>query len=204
MQSQAAWPPSKARLLALARKPVGAGMDCNFNPQATLNLELKEEAMTNLATWSGACALGLASALLSSPAEAQVWEEICKEGNTCRVVGTRPIRYGADDKFRYGVATRVVHCNNDAFGDPAPNVLKHCYAYYTAEERANRKAAKDQGERIRALEEEVVALQGDLDKANAEIDGLYRELRRERRRDERRDARRRLFREQFGPFLLDR
>lgn len=152
----------------------------------------------------GVCAIALAGATFSFPAAAQNWTEFCSEGDTCDVLGTRPVRYGANGKFNYGVASRIVRCDDRTFGDPAPDATKRCSAYYTAEELVNLNASRDKDARIRALEQEVQATQAELEEANAELDELYRELRRDRRRDVRRERRGRPFREQFGPVIIER
>ncbi|HEV7255422.1 MAG TPA: hypothetical protein VGN97_20270 [Mesorhizobium sp.] len=132
-------------------------------------------------------------------AQAQVWERVCGEGEACPVLGSRAIRYGADGQYHYGVATRVVTCSNEVFGDPAPGVPKTCDGYYTAEERGlfEANAAKDQ--RIAALEEEARTIQAELDEAEREVERLQRALRRAERRGERGGVRL-----EFGPVYRER
>jgi hypothetical protein len=155
--------------------------------------------MNNLAKL-GLCLIPLSGFTASFPVLAQVWEPVCNEGHLCEVVGTRPIRYGAGEDFNYEVASGLVHCSDESFGDPAPGARKRCYAYYTAEEQDLRKAVAQKDDRIRLLERELQALQSELKDTNVEIEGLYRELRRERRRDARRDRRR----ERSGPIIIER
>jgi hypothetical protein len=140
-----------------------------------------------------------------SPALGQSWEQLCLEGASCKVHGTRPIRYGAEGRFNYGVATGSVQFEDKTFGDPTPNVSKRCDAYYTLEETATRKSLRSKDDRIRALEQELQAKQAQLDEVNAEVTELHRELR-DRRGDarDRRDLRERRGRDQFGPFIIER
>jgi hypothetical protein len=169
-----------------------------------LKLELVVEV--TMSRYSGYLGVGvalLALAVSPSPASSQVWERICQEGTTCTVSGTRPIRYGADGRFNYGVASGSVQCSNRTFGDPASNQSKNCYAYYTAEEIANRQQTRNKDERIRALEQEVQAVRAELAEANAELEDLYREFRRDRRRPGRREGQGPGRREQLGPFIIE-
>jgi hypothetical protein len=153
--------------------------------------------------------LGIGIVLLAltanpSPASSQVWEQICSEGTTCPVSGTRPVRYGADGRFNYGVASGSVHCSDRTFGDPTANRSKSCYAYFTADEIATRHQIRNKDERIRALEQEIQATRAELDEANAELEDLYREFRRERRRPARPERQGPVRRDQFGPFIIER
>jgi hypothetical protein len=130
----------------------------------------------------GICTALLAPVLFTSSASAQVWEETCREGETCTVPATRPIRYGLEGLFNYGVASGTFQCNSRTFGDPAPNRRKSCYAYFTADELAGRQRERNKDQRIRTLEQEVQTLRADLSEANLELEDLYRELRRNRPR----------------------
>jgi PelA/Pel-15E family pectate lyase len=50
-----------------------------------------------------------------------------KERSNCSASGPRVIRYGANDKYVYQVATDKVYCGNNVFGDPIRGVEKTCY-----------------------------------------------------------------------------
>lgn len=144
-----------------------------------------------------ACVILQAGLTVASPVVAQVWERVCSEGEVCKVLGTRPLRFGTSNKYTYGVATGAVTCTADIFGDPAPGTPKRCEAYYTAQEKAVLTAIKEKDDRIQELEQEVESTRAELDAVNEEAEQLYRELRRDRRREQRRGVRV----EQFRPGL---
>ncbi len=66
-----------------------------------------------------------------APAPASGWVTCANEGGTCTVPGTRPVRYGARDKYRYGTVTGSIACTNAVWGDPIVGVAKTC-AYVPA------------------------------------------------------------------------
>lgn len=49
------------------------------------------------------------------------------ENQTCNFTGTREVRYGANDSYKYKVTSEGVACSNAVFGDPAPSAVKSCY-----------------------------------------------------------------------------
>jgi serine protease len=49
------------------------------------------------------------------------------ERNNCSFSGTRVVRYGANGRYKYKVATDGVSCSNDVFGDPTPGTRKACH-----------------------------------------------------------------------------
>jgi|GEM_PF-1596262 len=49
------------------------------------------------------------------------------EGETCRFTETREVRYGAQGKYSYAVATGSIGCNTQNFSDPILGVAKACY-----------------------------------------------------------------------------
>ena len=60
------------------------------------------------------------------------WVFCANENETCVFTGTRDVRYGSDGLYAYDTATDGVPCTNAVFGDPAPNVAKHCDSKGTA------------------------------------------------------------------------
>lgn len=63
----------------------------------------------------------------SQPASAGEWIACAGENQTCKVPGTRMVRYGVDDQWSMKKATDRIQCSNDIFGDPAPGKSKACY-----------------------------------------------------------------------------
>lgn len=61
------------------------------------------------------------------PAYADEWIACAGENQTCKVPGTRMVRYGVGDQWSLKKATDRIQCNNDIFGDPAPGRGKACY-----------------------------------------------------------------------------
>lgn len=57
---------------------------------------------------------------------AAMWSPCGTEGSYCSFSGTMQVRYGANGKYAYQIATGSVACNNDTFGDPAYGVTKTC------------------------------------------------------------------------------
>jgi hypothetical protein len=51
------------------------------------------------------------------------------EGSTCQTPGPSDIAYGAAGSFTYSYFSvgGYIPCNNGAFGDPAPGVVKACF-----------------------------------------------------------------------------
>src|SRR5688572_33004155 len=54
------------------------------------------------------------------------WVFCANENETCAFTGTRQVRYGAAGRYAYVNATDGTPCTNAVFGDPAPNLAKHC------------------------------------------------------------------------------
>jgi hypothetical protein len=66
---------------------------------------------------------------LVAGAASVVWATCAQEGGSCTFSGGHQVRYGANDKFRYrpsGLIADSFPCNVNLFGDPVPNVRKHC------------------------------------------------------------------------------
>jgi len=57
---------------------------------------------------------------------AGAWVSCANEGGQCVFDGTRGVRYGSGSSFVYGSFNGSAACGNATFGDPAPNVAKHC------------------------------------------------------------------------------
>jgi hypothetical protein len=62
----------------------------------------------------------------SAAASTASWSLCARENDTCRLPGTRLVRYGQDGKFVYRTFSSSVRCSNDVFGDPIPGVFKRC------------------------------------------------------------------------------
>ena len=59
--------------------------------------------------------------------EKNIWITCSGEGGTCSVPGTQVVRYGGNGSYYYKQnVSGSVSCNNNTFGDPAPNVKKGC------------------------------------------------------------------------------
>lgn len=54
------------------------------------------------------------------------WTRCAGEWGFCSFSGTRKVRYGAGTVWKELIFTGSTQCNNDVFGDPAPNVVKSC------------------------------------------------------------------------------
>jgi len=54
------------------------------------------------------------------------WQTCANEAGMCTFSGTKGVRYGSGTTFVYGAFTNGVSCANASFGDPTPNVVKHC------------------------------------------------------------------------------
>lgn len=79
------------------------------------------------------CAFGLLLALIGLPNAAQAqsdWRVCAGEGQICRFSGEALVRFGADGRYAYRVATQEIRCDNDTFGDPAPREVKRCAFSY--------------------------------------------------------------------------
>ncbi|ESY83948.1 hypothetical protein X739_22545 [Mesorhizobium sp. LNHC220B00] len=55
------------------------------------------------------------------------WAVCAEEGEFCDFYGRKVVRYGARGRFTQDVFRNGVQCDNDAFGDPAPDQGKRCY-----------------------------------------------------------------------------
>src|SRR6266508_3125289 len=62
----------------------------------------------------------------AATASALDWNYCAAENDTCSFSGTKEVRYGANETFSYLILTDGTQCSNVEFGDPAPNVAKHC------------------------------------------------------------------------------
>jgi hypothetical protein len=54
------------------------------------------------------------------------WADCAGEKQTCSFSGLKNVRYGANDKYYYGIYGNNVLCANSIFGDPIANVAKRC------------------------------------------------------------------------------
>jgi hypothetical protein len=58
---------------------------------------------------------------------ANQWAMCAPEGQVCNVSGTRVVRYGFGNSYRYTLTTGPIACTNAEFGgDPLPGVIKQC------------------------------------------------------------------------------
>lgn len=55
------------------------------------------------------------------------WAACADEGEFCDFDGRKVVRYGARGRFTQDVFRNGVQCDNDTFGDPAPDQEKRCY-----------------------------------------------------------------------------
>ena len=63
-----------------------------------------------------------------SPSPTGTWIKCAVEGQTCRVSGTKQVRYGAQGQYVTKSVTTQIACTNSAFGrDPIYGVLKECH-----------------------------------------------------------------------------
>jgi hypothetical protein len=56
------------------------------------------------------------------------WVWCANENETCAFTGTMEVRYGANGLYAYHTTNDGMPCTNAVFGDPAPNLGKHCDA----------------------------------------------------------------------------
>lgn len=75
-------------------------------------------------------------------ATAVTWTKCADEGGTCRVAGTRQVRYGGRGSYAYRTVTGSIGCNNSSFGDPLPGIRKVCEAAGTGAQVAMRDPLK--------------------------------------------------------------
>ncbi len=54
------------------------------------------------------------------------WQFCARENKICRFSGKRIVRYGAKNKYHFGVYSNAVRCNNRTFGDPKRRTKKAC------------------------------------------------------------------------------
>jgi hypothetical protein len=54
------------------------------------------------------------------------WRTCADEGQTCELRGRAVVRYGDNDRWTTRTVDGSVGCNNETFGDPAPEVRKRC------------------------------------------------------------------------------
>ncbi len=54
------------------------------------------------------------------------WRPCANEGGICRFDGEALVRYGAEGRYAFRLARNRVFCDNEAFGDPAPDRPKRC------------------------------------------------------------------------------
>ena len=59
-------------------------------------------------------------------AQSSTWTTCASEAGHCTYDGVRGVRYGAGSTFVYRSQAGGVDCSNATFGDPMPNVVKHC------------------------------------------------------------------------------
>jgi hypothetical protein len=80
----------------------------------------------------GAYALGYAATGTAPPIVHQqlpgTWTRCAAENGSCAVTANSVIAYGANGRFNYRSATSATACSNAVFTDPAPGVVKWCYA----------------------------------------------------------------------------
>jgi len=62
----------------------------------------------------------------STPPPPGDWVFCATEGGECAFTGTMDVRYGANGSFVVKTLTDGTACTNAVFGDPAPNIPKHC------------------------------------------------------------------------------
>jgi len=56
----------------------------------------------------------------------ELYTACAAEGQTCSFTGTKEVRFGANGQWVTRPATGSIACNPATFGDPVPNVVKHC------------------------------------------------------------------------------
>ena len=56
------------------------------------------------------------------------WTQCAAENGTCSISGYRTVAFGANGRFDYGTLGNSTACTTGVFGDPAPGVVKACYA----------------------------------------------------------------------------
>ncbi len=80
----------------------------------------------------GAYTLGYAATGTAPPIVHQqlpgTWTRCAAENGSCAVTANSVIAYGANGRFNYRSATSATACSNAVFTDPAPGVVKWCYA----------------------------------------------------------------------------
>ncbi|MER5435525.1 chitinase [Streptomyces sp. NPDC002588] len=56
------------------------------------------------------------------------WTPCASEGGTCAISGATVVAYGTGGRFNYATESSSTACTNATFEDPAPDVVKACYA----------------------------------------------------------------------------
>jgi DNA-binding beta-propeller fold protein YncE len=59
-------------------------------------------------------------------AASTTWSACANELERCNFTGTAVVRYGANGKYLYTVASNGIECRNFTFGDPIGGIVKHC------------------------------------------------------------------------------
>jgi hypothetical protein len=88
--------------------------------------------------------LGSDRANSGSAREDNDWTDCAVEGKVCRFRGSKVVRFGARGSYFYRTESREVPCTLQAFGDPVPDVVKHCQF---KDDRQERDGDSDQNQR---------------------------------------------------------
>lgn len=100
---------------------------------------------------------------------AQEWVRCGEEGEQCRFAGTKLVRYGASDQFRFGTFTDGVACSNGVFGDPIEGTRKWCWTYQTPGEAAQARELSGR-QRAARLREQLRSHMDQIDQLRAEVE----------------------------------
>ena len=116
----------KQRVERTARPfPTGTGADCSIGVCGAGILDAGA-ALAGLGTASPTPSPAPTLPPVPSPAPASSWAACATEGGVCNFVGTKTVRYGANNLYATRIAVSSINCNNAVFGDPVPGVVKKC------------------------------------------------------------------------------
>lgn len=82
----------------------------------------------NVSTWTSELKSNIAKPIARTSSTIH-WTGCSREGGTCSFKGARIVKYGANGKFSYRMATNSIGCNNRKFGDPIVGTGKACEYY---------------------------------------------------------------------------
>jgi hypothetical protein len=129
------------------------------NLENTMNLTQRTRGLLQALLIATAACLGLAAPQAALAYE-DGWRDCASEGQTCSVQGRAVVRYGVDGRWISRTVSNYVECNNQAFGDPAPDVPKRCQVRVSGNDGSGNYPGSARGWSFCAAEGEVCKFKG--------------------------------------------